>query len=333
MQLANTINHVVYVLDESESMYRFASSLVKVADNQTSYLGQRSKETDQETRVTVYTFNSRGSTKCVFFDKDVLRLPSIKDHYKPRGMTALVDAVLIAIEDLEKTAQMYGDHSFLIYVLTDGWENNSANHSSILKNKIDNLPDNWTVGTFVPDVNGVVEAKRMGFPAGNIAVWNPSDKGVAEFGETVKAATDTYMANRSMGIRSTKNLFSLTKLTPNDIRKNLVPLTPGSYVFKDVTEDIRVDEFILNWTGKPYKVGRCYYQLTKPEDIQGAKDVLVLLNNNVYSGPQVRKLLGLPDTTVHVNPKDNAYSDYAIFVQSTAYNRKLIKGTRLLTMR
>src|SRR5690349_14651809 len=119
----NYVNHVALALDASGSMAVSgkARALVTVADGLIEYLAARSKELNQETRVTVYTFDER--VKCAIYDKDVLRLPSIADFYKIGGMTALLDATLLAIDDLRLTPQKYGDHAFLTYVLTDGKNN------------------------------------------------------------------------------------------------------------------------------------------------------------------------------------------------------------------
>ena len=117
------INHVALVLDASTSMSHLRNKVVQVADEQIAYLARRSKELDQETRVTVYVFADEA--ECVIYDKDVLRLPSISQYYQPGGMTALLSATLKSQRELAQTAQLYGDHSFLTFVLTDGQENAS----------------------------------------------------------------------------------------------------------------------------------------------------------------------------------------------------------------
>src|SRR5688572_3626524 len=144
----NYINHIALVLDESLSMNSRREKVVQVADNQIKYLATRSEELDQETRVSVYTFNTQ--VRCLIYDKDVLRLPSLRGLYKPSGMTALIDATIKSQEDLAATAQLYGDHAFLTYVLTDGAENASRKKSTALKSKLESLPENWTVAVLVP---------------------------------------------------------------------------------------------------------------------------------------------------------------------------------------
>jgi hypothetical protein len=82
LKVENIINHIVLVLDASDSMRDIKNDVVKVADNQIQYLATRSKELDQETRITVYTFEggnyySPKNIQCLIYDKDVLRVPSI----------------------------------------------------------------------------------------------------------------------------------------------------------------------------------------------------------------------------------------------------------------
>jgi hypothetical protein len=326
----NYINHIVLVIDASGSMYHRTNEVIKVADNQIKYLATRSKELDQETRITVYVFSSHDQIKCLIYDKDVLRVPSIAGLYYANGTTALVDATLLAISDLKMTPEKYGEHSFLIYVLTDGRENDSRGTNSQLVKEIDGLLGHWTLAAFVPDQIGVHEAKKFGFPAENVAIWNTNAAdGLAEVGETIKRTSETFMINRTKGIRGTKSLFKLNKVSVSDIVSSLTPVYKYSYSFHNVLFDGRIDEFYLDRLGMGYQVGSGYYQLTKKETIQPQKKVAILVNSTgvLYSG-NARELLGLPDEKVDVKPED--YKDYTIFVQSTSVNRKLIAGTRLL---
>lgn len=334
MKTENYINHIALVLDASESMSwnGAAKELVKVADNQIAYLAQRSKELDQETRITVYSFSDPSNIKCLIYDKDVLRMPSIADLYKVNGNTALIDASVLALEDLALTPEKYGEHAFLVYVLTDGQENSSKrNDAADLARKINSLPDHWTIAAFVPDQNGVFEAKKFGFPKENIAVWDATTaKGVSEAGEKIRQTTETFMVNRTKGIRGSKNLFSMATPTLATVAHHLDSLHPGQYRLLNVTETGRIDEFVESELGRPYKLGEAYYQLTKTEEIQPQKKVALLAKHKVYIGDEARQLLGLPDHHVKVGP--DHLPEYEIFVQSTSNNRKLIAGTKLLVL-
>lgn len=330
---ANIINHIGLVLDASSSMTSHASNLIKVADDQIAYLARRSKELDQETRISVWTFSYTTNIKCVVWDKDVLRLPSIAPFYRPDGQTAFIDATLTAIRDLGETPERYGDHSYLVYVLTDGEENNSRADVSQLQAALSGLRDHWTLGALVPTVRAKFEAKRYGFPENNIEVWNTtSSSGVSEAGGRIRAATDAYMTGRASGVRATRNLFSTdaTAVNANTISQvGLKPMAKNTYVLVPVPRDVSIKEFTEE-CGHTYQVGRGFYQLMKPETIQSTKDIVVLekKTSKVYSGQEARQLIGLPDMDVRVKPDYNA--DFTIFVQSTSVNRKLIVGTKYL---
>lgn len=330
---ANIINHIVMVLDASSSMGHLTREMVKVVDAQVAYLAQRSKELDQETRVTIYVFADTAT--CIIYDMDVLRLPSIAKYYRPNGMTALIDATRLALHDLADTLQKYGDHAFLVYVFTDG-ANNIHNHlSTTLAAEINALADNWTVACLVPNQNGVFEAKRFGFPKDNVAVWDAtSARGVTEAGETVRRATDTFMVNRAAGVRSSRAIFSTGADAVNAATIKAAALTPlgwGTYVLVPVPEETTIKEFAEQAVGT-YRAGSAYYQLMKAETIQGHKQLAIVAKKTgkVYTGDNIRNILGLPDMHVRVKPDANPL--YDIYVQSTSVNRKLIPGTKLLLL-
>lgn len=343
----NIINHIVLVLDASSSMIgRSANQLVKVADNQIAYLAQRSKELDQETRVTVYQFGSGGEDsyrrsgfsrppkriECLVYDKDVLRVPSISEVYHAWGNTPLIDATVLALDDLAMTPEKYGEHSFLVYVLTDGKENDSQASSHTLSNKINGLPEHWTLAAFVPDQIGVHEAKKQGFPSSNIAVWDATSvAGVEEVGGTIRQATENFMQARATGVRGTRNLFTLATPKLAEVKKNLEALHPGQYrLFNVGNEPARIDEFIEEQTRRAYKRGEAYYQLVKREKVQATKEIAIMGAKGLYVGKAARDLLGLPTYEVPVGPGD--HSEYDIYVQSTSNNRKLVPGQKVLVL-
>ncbi len=333
MKSANYINHIALVLDASSSMNSLTQKVIQVADEQVQHLAMRSKELDQETRITVYTFSD--SVQCVFYEKDVLRLPSIKEVYRTSGMTALIDATIQSQDDLDKTAQLYGDHAFLTYVLTDGQENRSKRSPRQLTEKLTSLPDHWSIGVLVPNKQGEDFAKRFGFFAGSIAIWDAtSAQGLEDAASLIRNTTDSFMQARSTGnFRGTRGLFDMSaaNLNPQVVKSALVALQPGKYQLLDITKgaDLVIAEFVRKH-GYSYKMGMAFYQLSKPEDIQKQKAICVLdkKTKKVYTGDQARDLLGLPDYTIRVRPSDNP--NYDVFVQSTSVNRKLVEGTTLL---
>lgn len=333
MSIQNYINHVVFVVDASGSMQSLTNETVKVFDAQIAHLSKRSQELNQETRVSVYLFNTR--TTCLIYDMDVMRLPSLKNHYRADGGTALIDATLQSIFDLRKTAQLYGDHAFLIYVMTDGEENRSTQSTITLNHEIDKCPENWTLAVLVPNQTGVHEAKKFGFPPANIQVWSAEVGGVEKAGEIIKQATEAFMVGRAQGIRGTKNLFRVdaSNLSTGLVSAVLTELRPSEYALIPVRKDAPIREYIEELTGELYRVGSAYYMLTKPVEVQDYKQLLIQRKSNgkVYSGTHARTLLNLPAKATRLAPGD--HGDWNIFLQSTSVNRKLLKGTTVIVLK
>ncbi|MEU5608579.1 vWA domain-containing protein [Streptomyces sparsogenes] len=340
----NYINHVALVLDASSSMSHLSRKVVEVADQQIAYLARRSKELDQETRVTVYVFADK--VECVIYDKDVLRMPSLKQLYRVGGMTALLAATLKSQKELAQTAQLYGDHSFLTFVLTDGQENAShrcpdapASNQRELVQAVAELmvtqEDNWTLAVLVPDQMGKREAMQCGFPKDNIAIWDAtSTQGLEEAGQVIQQATENFMVGRARGIRGSRAVFSTGAEAVNkDTIKaaGLAPVEPSKYQLIPVAREAAIRDWVIE-CGHTFRTGCAFYQLSKSEKIQARKQIAVLekKTDRVYTGPEARALLGLPDAEVRVKPDHN--DDFTIFVQSTSVNRKLVPHTRLLLM-
>lgn len=330
---ANRINHFVLVADESLSMRDHASALVKVVDGFVADMAVRSKELDQETRLTVYVFNSYDGTRCLIYDMDVLRTPTIAGRFHPNGMTPLIDATCQAIDELGETPERYGEHSFVLFALTDGQENKSRKRPHDLAGRIGGLPGHWTVAAFVPDMMAVADAKRCGFPAGNIERWDTtSAHGITEVGERIRTVSRDFMQARTQGVRGSRSLFTVNQVTPQAAASALVPLGSDSYVLVDVPFNCEIRDFVEQATGRPYAKGCAYYQLTKTETVQGYKEVAVLsTDGQMYSGQHARQLLGLPDYELRVQPAFQPGT--TIFIQSTSVNRKLIGGTKVLVLR
>lgn len=334
MQAKNLINHVVLVVDRSYSMSSLRNDTIRVFDNLIAQLADDSKLVGQETRVSVYLFGSK--IECVIYDMDVLRLPSLSSLYQIEGNTKLIDATVQAIDELGEIPTKYGDHSFLLYVLTDGQENESRNTAAALRTRIQSRSAYWTFAAFVPNRNHVGEAARFGFPTDNIMVWNTDSVGLKDFGTRVKTVTRSYMNARAKGIRSTSSLFKLdiSNLNTQAVKRHLDKLSRNEYVIVPVRKEGSEVRTFCEYNGQigEYNKGNAFYQLSKSEKIQANKQICLRdkLTGAVYTGDEARDLLKLPDFEVKVSPTD--FGKYDIFVQSTSVNRKLVKGTELLYM-
>lgn len=345
------VNHVALVLDKSGSMYRHADQLVRVVDEFVKGLAEESDRLGHETRISLYAFDHR--VECLVWDMDVKHLPSMRGLYTvERGATALIQASVKSLDDLEHIWEEYGEHSFLQVVVTDGEENASgadrtgqrhditAQGRAVLNEwiqritaKMVKLPDHWTSAILVPNSLAKRTAQTYGFPTGNIAVWDAdSSRGVEEAIGAVTTAATSFLRGRERGVRGTRNLFAMGQdLDAADVRATLTPLSMGSYALIPVDQEMQIRDFVLR-AGHPYKTGCAFYELSKRERVQGNKQVAVVekATSRVYTGPAARQLLGLPEVETSVKPGDN--DQYTVFIQSTSVNRKLKVGTRLLVM-
>lgn len=320
-------NHIALVLDGSGSMSRLVSKCTEVFDKEIENLKQKSRETDQEFRVSVYVFGS--TMENIVFDVDINRCPSLRGKYAANmGMTALIDAVNKVKEDLETISQRHGDHSFLIYCLTDGQENAS-------RNRVLNLPkeENWTLACMVPDYRCLSEAMAFGFPSGNISIWDAtSEKGVTEQATVFRSAMDNYVVGRSRGVRGSSTYFTdLAGVTTRQVKQAIPKLDIKNYTVYSVKRPQEIRDFIES-KKMTYKPGMAFYELTKREELQEYKSICVRneRTKEVFTGPKARSLLGLADGRIKVSPGD--HSDWKIFVQSMSFNRVLQPSTECLVM-
>jgi hypothetical protein len=346
------INHVVFALDASDSMWgRNAQQLIKIADAEIAFLAQRSdsKELNQETRVAIYDFSD--DVRCIVSERDVMRLPSIKDVYKTRGMTRMVDATILVLDDFGLVSQKYGDHAFLLYVLTDGVENASSyQNRAALGDRLASLPDNVTVAFLVPDERGKRSAMQYGCPESNIAIWNVNAAdGMEKVGQVVRQATENFMVSRATGLRSTTSLFNMGSEAVNaaTVAQALTPLSPDEYALVPVTVPLpsndgkpwEIKQF-ANHCGYQYRASYTgYYQFIKTkkkpsEEVTPLKKIIVVNKHTrqAYGGAAARKLLNLPDNkTVRIHFDHN--EDYDIYILSGSVNRHLVTGTKLLILK
>jgi uncharacterized protein YegL len=368
MTAKNLTTHVALVLDRSISMQGLKQKTIEIADMLVSFLAEQSKKMGQEWRVSVYTFGDE--VDCHIWDMDVLRLPSMKEHYRINGNTALVDAVFLALDDGDKITEHRGDHSFLVYVITDGEENRSRLGSKDrwgfpskeekvikLRERIAAMPQNRTLSVLVPNDSGVREAQEFGFPLGNIKLWDASsEQGMEKAAEAIKESATNYMTARAAGLRSTTSLFVGANVDAKAVKAaNLKPLPSNKRKIVVVvkTDDsfekvvkpansrrakpetgwfVKIEDYVKRINNGSYPLGNAFYELTKGETIQGDKEIAVVEvdTNKVYVGDGARQLLGLPDTKVRVKPDLNP--EYKIFVQSNSLNRHLPHGCQVMLL-
>ena len=114
-------NHVIFLLDSSGSMHRHLKSVKKVFDETLKHL-KATTTSDQELYISLYQFDHE--IKNPVFN-ELLSTMRKEIKFYARGMTRLRDCLNVAINDHKVISKSNGDHSFLIYAITDGADNDS----------------------------------------------------------------------------------------------------------------------------------------------------------------------------------------------------------------
>lgn len=109
------------------------------------------------------------------------------------------------------------------------------------------------------------------------------------------------------------------------------PCAPTRFQVLTVDQDGDIKAFVQR-RGLVFAKGRGFYEFTKKETIQANKEVVLMdrVSGALYEGDGARQLLKLPSKgKVNLQP-DATNTKYRVFVQSTSYNRKLLRGTGFL---
>lgn len=122
-------------------------------------------------------------------------------------------------------------------------------------------------------------------------------------------------------------------MSSTTLKRNLKEVT-FSYERVLVRKDKPIRDYLESVTGRKYNPGTAYYELTKREEIQGYKDIIIEDRKDAkpWTGDGVRDILGIPNGgAIKVSPGDHA--GHRIFIQSTSVNRKLVPNTTVLFAR
>ena len=247
----NYINHITLLLDASGSMDHLKHKVVKVTDDLVAFLAKKSKEDNEETRISVYSFAD--AVECHIWDMDVFRLPSMEGLYRIQGMTAMADAVHQALDDTDLVPEKYGKHDFMFYLLTDGFENASRSRSGIrpafgrtppevlkeeMQKRFASLPGNRSMLGLAPDDRSAKQLYEFGFAKGNVALWDAStEAGLEQAVEQIKTAHTSYVATRATtGVRGTRSAFIVGgQVDAAQVKAKLIPLAHTAYDLVPVT--------------------------------------------------------------------------------------------------
>jgi hypothetical protein len=111
---------------------------------------------------------------------------------------------------------------------------------------------------------------------------------------------------------------------------DLHAVPPARFQVLGIDADAPIKQFVVE-NGLRFKTGRGFYEFTKTETIQARKEVVLMdrKTGDMFTGLKAREMLGLPEGA-EARIKPASLDAFAVFVQSTSANRKLVGGTRFL---
>lgn len=273
-------------------------------------------------------YNSGNVKNNVNIDNDDIQsCLKMKSYIADGSSTPLYDAVGLAAEKLNEIKVSKNENvSYLVMVITDGQENSSTKYRYSLSSEIRDLTatDKWTFVFRVPKGNYKQNiCKALNVPEGNVLEWETTSIGLQNSTRSTQTGIQTYYATRNAGQQSTSKFFvDLKGVTQTDVKSVMVDITNQIKLLMPQTET-PIKDFIQN-EGIPFKKGIAFYKLTKTEEVQDYKQIIIKHKKNAkyFSGNEARRILNIPSTgTIKLSPGD--HGNFDIFVQSTSVNRKL----------
>ncbi len=332
-------NHIAYIIDASGSMSSYKGDVVSTMQKKISDLIELHKTHKDNTTITFVSFNDKVTIHETMLNLDTMTDNSVinlfnkhLENYIPSGSTALVDAVISVLDRFEQSIDAHlPTTSFLLEVITDGYENASKQSRQVLRQKLTEAiaTDRVTIGFQVP-IELVEETKNtLNLRDGEVIGWETSKKGFERSYRATASGMAGYYKARGAGASSVKGLYATNVATVKEVERNSTDIT-NQTTAAIISKEIPIKEWYETKYKTQYPIGHCFYQLTKRETIQRYKQILLRDKNTgeIYH-TESRTLLNIPsDKDIKVDPGN--HRKYDIFIQSTSTNRKLVRGTTVI---
>lgn len=142
---------------------------------------------------------------------------------------------------------------------------------------------------------------------------------------------DSYSSSTTVVRRTRRTAPRASSVVDLPASTEVTPCNPAKFQVLDVDEDCSIKEFVEKM-GLPFKRGRGFYEFTKPETIQQNKEIILMKKDSgdLYEGSGARTLANLISYDEKKKIKPTDIDEYRVFIQSTSYNRRLIKDTKFL---
>lgn len=210
---------VAILLDKSDSMRSLAKFAVDTYNEQLSAL--RANQKEQDVSITLIFFDSDVEVKC--FNEPLSVAKNLDyDEYKPATMTAMCDAIGVAIAKFRALKDCNDENvSHLIVIITDGQENSSKEfHKKTIANNIKDLQKSggWTFTFLGANVNVEEMAKEYNFDVGNTMSYKATADGMRYSSQATSRGIGNYLGLRSQGVRNMASFYSGEQ--KNDVLSN-----------------------------------------------------------------------------------------------------------------
>ena len=131
------------------------------------------------------------------------------EDYTPEGLTALFDTVAKTVNELDKQVDANGA-SFLVNIISDGYENNSKEHTAEAIAALINSKQKtgrWTF-TYLGANQDLAEVSRqMGIPQANMCNFVASPDGMKRGAYSMRVGTTSYFASVRAGGQSVADFY------------------------------------------------------------------------------------------------------------------------------
>ena len=203
----NLKTQVAIILDRSSSMGSCAKATVDAFNEQVKVIRDKSK--GMKTNVSLFTF-SDVPDEPQFFNEDAKMLKELTyEDYRPHGMTAMYDAVGMAIGKL-KDLREDKNTSYLVIVISDGQENHSREfNSESIAAKVKELQGtkHWTFSYLGANQDLSQVSKQLGIPMANTMAFQNTNAGVTACAPVMASAVGCFLSARSFGTTASLNFF------------------------------------------------------------------------------------------------------------------------------
>ena len=315
---------VILCIDDSGSISNYGNT--ETVREQIKIICNQLREQSPEWDILYIPFGERVDVT-INCQAKILPVEKIVADYRPRqGSTKLYNLAKYVAEEALKP----GYQATLIYIITDGKEQDSTVYFSTAKEAVSRaLSSDRVTFACVGPTAATETFKDYGIPAGCIRLWNGRD-GLDLSKVTTEASQGIteFTTARAAGKTKVEKFFIDARKLDGSL-KDLVDVTAACKVLH-VDREAILQPFVEE-NKLPFIVGANYYSLTKPETLRPNRAILVRQRGQklIYSGPNVRKVLGLPnDKECKVEPGD--MGTYELFLESTSHNRVLVRGTDLI---